>query len=372
MVTSELPGAAHLVLAANVVPLDAEETVFHAMLEGWVRQQRSRFFSEGGTIGPRIRLVKRFADFSGLYPWQWTAAEAEAWMSELRSGSDKVLISTARNYATEVRLFCEFLVDRRYGWVDVCLERFGRRPEVVFHEHNTANHILDYEGDPRRRPLTYDEIQALFDAADGRVEVIRARGRKGAMSALRDSAMLKFAYAFGLRRSEISGVDVVDLRRNGKAPEYGQFGQLSVRWGKAPKGSPPKRRTVLTVPEMDWVIEVLDHYLKEVRPARVPKAHAALWVTERASRLKPRSVNEAFATARDDAGLDESLDLHCLRHSYVTHLIEFDYPERFVQEQVGHSHSSTTAIYTGVSNDYRNQLLMRSMRERLGESWDET
>jgi hypothetical protein len=27
-------------------------------------------------------------------------------------------------------------------------------------------------------------------------------------------------------------------------------------------------------------------------------------------------------------------------------LIEFDYPERFVQEQVGHAYAATTALYT--------------------------
>lgn len=367
--TSDVPGSALLVLAANVVPLDEEATVFRAMLEGWARQQRSRFFSETGTIAPRLRLAKRFASFTGLYPWQWSAAEAEAWISDLRSGSERVAVSTARNYATELRLFCEYLVDRRYGWSDICAERFGQRPEVVFHEHNTTPHVLEYEGDPRRRPLSYDEVQALFDAADTRVDTKRAQGRKGATSALRDSAMLKFCYAYGLRRTELCGIDLVDLRSNAKAPEYGRFGLVSVRWGKASKGSPPKRRSVLTVPEMDWVVEALDHYLSEVRPTLVPKTFPALWVTERVSRLSPRAVNEAFVTARDRAGLDKSLDLHCLRHSYVTHLIEFDYPERFVQEQAGHSFASTTAVYTGVSNDYRNQLLMRSMRKRLGENW---
>jgi site-specific recombinase XerD len=34
------------------------------------------------------------------------------------------------------------------------------------------------------------------------------------------------------------------------------------------------------------------------------------------------------------------------RHSYITHLVEFDYPERFVSEQAGHRYASTTAIYT--------------------------
>ncbi|MGW4908984.1 tyrosine-type recombinase/integrase [Streptomyces sp. NPDC004270] len=40
------------------------------------------------------------------------------------------------------------------------------------------------------------------------------------------------------------------------------------------------------------------------------------------------------------------------RHGYITHLTEFGYPARFVQEQVGHSHASTTAIYMGVSTTF--------------------
>jgi site-specific recombinase XerD len=55
----------------------------------------------------------------------------------------------------------------------------------------------------------------------------------------------------------------------------------------------------------------------------------------------------------------------------VTHLVEFDYPERVVQEQVGHAYASTTAIYTGVSDEYRNRLLTRALREGHEELWEE-
>ena len=95
-------------------------------------------------------------------------------------------------------------------------------------------------------------------------------------------------------------------------------------------------------------------------------------LTERVGRLSPRSINEAFVAAREEAGLHPSLDLHCLRHSYITHLTEFGYPARFVQEQVGHSHGSTTAIYMGVSNEYRNKLLEAALKGRLGDDWDVT
>jgi len=60
------------------------------------------------------------------------------------------------------------------------------------------------------------------------------------------------------------------------------------------------------------------------------------------------------------------------RHTYVTHLIEFDYPERFVQEQVGHSYASTTAIYTSVSDAYRNTLLRRALAARNPDLWEQT
>lgn len=350
--------------ASNVVDIQPEKALFEAMLDGWAKQQRARFLRES-TIITRLRLVRRLTDFSGLYPWQWTPAEGEAWVSSLRSGPSPLRLSTLRSYEVELRMFCEYLRDSRYGWSEQCLNRFGAAPEQVFHPDNSIIHVGEYEGDPSRRPLTYDEVQALFDAADRRVDVIRSLGRKGALPALRDAAMLKFAYAYGLRRREIAMTDVVDLKRNAKMDEFGRFGAVAIRHGKASRGGPRKRRTVLTVPEMSWVVDVLDHYLTQVRPLFAQDAQVpTLWRTERGTRIGLRSVNEAFVAARDAAGLDPELDLHSLRHSYITHLVEFGYPERFIQEQVGHQFSSTTAIYIGVSNEYRNRLIAESVHSR--------
>jgi integrase/recombinase XerC len=55
-------------------------------------------------------------------------------------------------------------------------------------------------------------------------------------------------------------------------------------------------------------------------------------------------------------------------HTYVTHLIEFGYPERFVTEQVGHSYASTTAIYTSVSNDFKTKTLQAALRRVYGST----
>jgi hypothetical protein len=43
-----------------------------------------------------------------------------------------------------------------------------------------------------------------------------------------------------------------------------------------------------------------------------------------------------------------------------------------MQQQVGHAYGSTTAIYMGVSNEYRNKLLEAALKDRLSEDWDVT
>jgi site-specific recombinase XerD len=369
-VSVEVAGSARLELVDGVIPLDPQKAMFEAMLSGWARQQTARFLKQDATIGPRLALVRRLVEFSGLYPWQWTPAEAEAFIAQLRSGSKPIRFSTARGYEIALRMFCEYAIDPRYGWQAECLHRFGECVTQVFHEGNSLLHLADYEGDPRRRPLTYHEVQMLFDAADGQVEQIRRRKRKGALTAMRDAAMLKTVYAYGLRRRECCCLDLADLRRNPKAAQFGRFGALFVRFGKSSRGGEPKRRTVLTVPEMDWVVPVLGQWVDEIRPLLTPGQHPALWVTERCSRVSRHGLDRAFETARQAAGLPQELDLHCLRHSYVTHLVEFGYPERFVQEQVGHAYGSTTAVYTGVSDEYRTRLVQKALRQQLGELWE--
>jgi site-specific recombinase XerD len=84
-----------------------------------------------------------------------------------------------------------------------------------------------------------------------------------------------------------------------------------------------------------------------------------------------RGANEAFETAREAAGLPAELDLHSLRHSMITHVVEFGYPERFAQDQAGHAVAATTAIYTGVSDEFRNRLLKATLTGRYPGLWEE-
>ena len=356
----KFPGSAQLLLVPGVVHLNEPAAVFEAMVTGWSRQQFSRQLGDH-TVVSRERLIRRFQGFCESYPWEWMPGDVEDFTVSLTSGQGRLALSTIRGYHLALRMFCEYITDSRYEWPTQCHDRFGQVPSQICNEWNTAQHLNDYEGRPERRPLTYRELEDLFDWLDDRVDQIARSGRKGALAGLRDATMLKTTYAFGLRRNELARLDVADLRPNPHMRDWGTYGSVHVRYGKAVAGSLPRRRTVLAVPEFDWAITGLKQWVEEALPLYEADKHPALWLTERRTRVKVRQIDDLFATARSEIGLDGHLSLHCLRHSYVTHLIEHGYPERFVTEQVGHTYASTTAIYTSVSNDFKNKTLQAAL-----------
>jgi len=359
----DLAGVAHLELARGVRHLHPEEATFEAMLRGWRAQQQARMLREK-TIADRAQVIRRFASFTNDYPWHWQPAHLEEWVTTL-VGERRLAHATVRVYQVALRLFTEYLADARYGWAAECQARFGTHPVPICHEWNTVAHSSDYEGRPGRRPFTREELQGLFDYADAQVEVAQTRKRKGALAAYRDATVFKVLYAWGLRRREVVMLDTVDFGRNPAAPQFGRFGLLSVRYGKAVGGQPPRRRSVASV--KGWAVEAVADYVANIRPRFGLADHPALWVTERGGRLQAADLAARFDVYRAALGLPPELGLHCLRHAYVTHLVEFGYPERFVQQQVGHAYASTTAGYTSVSNDFKNQVLARALARVYGQ-----
>jgi site-specific recombinase XerD len=352
-----LAGAARLELVSGVAQLRPEDAMFDAMLRGWRAQQLARGLKDE-TISDRERLIRRFHAFANEYPWQWLPGHMDEWSAHLTS-ERHLAPSTIRAYQGDVRLFTEFLVDGRYGWGPACEDAFGSYPVAICHEWNTIAHLNDYEGSPEARPFTREEMQRFLDYADDQVERAVRSKRKGALAAYRDATIFKVIYGWGLRRTETSKLDVVDFGRNPNAPQFGRYGTLNVRYGKAKKGQPPRRRNVLSV--MGWAVEAVADYVENVRPRFGFEDHPALWVTERGGRVKPSEINARFVAYRDALGLPKELVVHSERHSYVTHLTEDGVDRRFIQSQVGHECDSSTAIYTHVSDDFMNTALSRAL-----------
>jgi site-specific recombinase XerD len=358
----EPPGSARLVLQHGVRLLHPEDAVYSAMLDGWRMQLRGGRRLRDRTVKAYRRSIERFFRFAAEYPWRWTAGHFDEWMTTLISERG-LARSTLRGYQLAVQSFCDYITSPHYHWAAECEALFGTHPVQVCHEWNTVAHLLDYEGDPGRRPMTRQEIQLLFDYADEQVDNAVRLHRKGALAAYRDATVFKVIYAYGLRCNEASKLDVTDFYRSPEAPELGRFGKLHVRWGKASRGSPPKRRTVPSL--MPWAVEAVEDYVLNIRPRFGFPDVPALWVTERGNRLQPREIESRFAEYRDALGLPGELVPHCERHSFITHLIEDGVDAKFVQEIAGHRFASTTAIYTAVDGDFMNKMMSKALDKAL-------
>jgi len=356
------PGVVPLHLVGQAPLRHPSEQMFEAMLDGWRNQQLARGLAFG-TIAGREKVVRRFHEHSNEWPWHWTPQLADEWFMDLRA-IRRVGRATLRAVQGSLRQFCWFITDPAYGWAGQCERLFGTHPVQICHDDNTRIHVAEVESEPSKRAFTADELQAFFDHADEQAGAARGLGRKGWLPAFRDAVLFKVAYAWGLRRNETRMLDVVDFGLNPKAVEFGRYGVCYVRHGKAMRGSPPKRRSVLTV--WDWPVEAVEEWVQVRRHYPTADA-AALFPSERGARIGLTAINRTFAQYRAAIGLDPALDFHSLRRSYVTHLIEGGFDALFVQQQVGHEHASTTSLYTCVTSDYRTAMLRQALDKTLAQ-----
>ena len=153
--------------------------------------------------------------------------------------------------------------------------------------------------------------------------------------------LLWMIYSCGLRRSETTNILLTDLDRD--------RGILHVREGKG--------KIDRVVPVSDKVWEKIDEYIDGFCPKKY------LFEGQHGGRYSVESVYQVFKQALRKAGIKKEVGVHCLRHSYATHLHETGLDIRYIQELLGHKSTKTTEIYTHVSR--RNLVAVRSPIEDM-------
>ncbi len=155
---------------------------------------------------------------------------------------------------------------------------------------------------------------------------------------IRDRAILETFYATGVRRSELTALDVGDLDTDGGNGS----GTLHVRKGKGGKGR--------TLPVGKNALHWLNKYLDEVREKLLIEAgENALFISGYGARMSPAYIGNWVARTAKKAEVSKPGSCHMLRHSCATHMLEGGADVRLVQQMLGHARLDTTAIYTEVA-----------------------
>ena len=307
---------------------------------------------DGAVAGADRAPIRRVHD---AFPWSWTASDVEDWTSSLLSRNGHAH-STIRSYQGAVACFLDYVVDARYGWAAECEARFGTHPVQICHEWNTAVHVADYEGRPGSAAVH----------PRGAAGVLRLRRRPGGRrpggwpQGLAGGVSGRNTIQSDLRLG-IAPAGVGDAGRGRLHHQSGGSAVGSVRHagGALRQGDARVTPAAAASGDGDAVGGRGGRGVRERRPALLRRRAGipALFLTERGERISLRQVDERFAVYRAGAGLPDNLTPHCLRHSYISHLIEDGVDPTFVQCQAGHSWASTTAGYTTVGADHANRML---------------
>ncbi len=194
--------------SAGRAPHALVDEVFNDMTTSWQVEMTARHLGHS-YIANRASVVSRFRDYAESDPWEWRPELMSHWSSELVT--DGLSGSTIRSYQGAVRQFCEHITNPAYEWATLCQERFGTYPVQICFEWNTTAHVEELECDPRRRPLSREEIALFLGHLHERTSHAAAKGSKGTITAKRDYVFFAVIYAFGLRIDEACHLGIDDF-----------------------------------------------------------------------------------------------------------------------------------------------------------------
>jgi integrase/recombinase XerC len=148
----------------------------------------------------------------------------------------------------------------------------------------------------------------------------------------RDRLMFELLYGCGIRNSELTGINLDDIRLSAEA--------ILIR------GKGKKERYV---PFGESVKSALAAYLPERQKIALGGLSSALLINRRGGRLTTRSVGRIIKKIAVAKGLSPDVHPHTLRHAFGTHMLEEGADLRAIQELLGHERLATTQRYTQLS-----------------------
>ena len=161
------------------------------------------------------------------------------------------------------------------------------------------------------------------------------------LKGMRDKAMLEFAYATGMRVTEIISLNISDV---------------NVKEGYAICKTGVKQRTI---PLGDISIKALSNYIENSRPYLIKSDDMqSLFVNINGKRLTRQGFWKIVKYYKEQAHIDKDITPGILRHSFATHLLQNGADLKAIQTMLGHSDISSTQVYMqfqdeGIKNIYK-------------------
>ena len=259
-----------------------------------------------------LKQFKRYLESYGLRFDRVKKEDIEDYIKEMAEDENKKPASISRSIAS-LRSFYQFIVKRKKIKVDPTKD--VKAPKVE-----------------KRVPsvLTSEEVELLLEQPKD----IDLKG-------IRDKAMLEFAYATGMRVTEIISLNLDDVNL--------EEGYVTCRNGNKQRNIPLGKMS----------LKALKEYIEEARDILIKsESEQALFVNINGGRLTRQGFWKIIKYYKEQAHITKDITPHVLRHSFATHLLQNGADIKAIQTMLGHSDISSTQVYmqfqdAGIREIYR-------------------
>ena len=258
----------------------------------------------------------------------------------------KLSDNTLNSYKRDILQYQDYLTNNNLNYNKVknsdiksyisYLESLNKKPSTI--SRNLASLRLFYQFLLRNKKVKEDpttEIQSpKIDKrvpnilTSKEVSLLLEQPKNVDLKGIRDKAMLEFAYATGMRVTEIISLDIDDVN----------FANSSVvcRSGKRQR----------IIPLGSLALKALTEYIEKARPIIIKTdSEKALFVNINGSRLTRQGFWKIVKYYKEQAHITKDITPHVLRHSFATHLLQNGADLKAIQSMLGHSDISSTQVY---------------------------
>ncbi len=229
------------------------------------------------------------------------------------------------------------------------LEELGKKPSTISRCIASIRSFYQYvlkkgkvKKDPTKNmqsPKVEKRAPCILTSKE--VELLLEQPKDIDLKGIRDKAMLEFAYATGMRVTEIISLDIDDVN----------FQEGCVNCRKANK------QRIIPLGKMS--LKALKEYTENAREILLKdEDEKALFVNINGQRLTRQGFWKIIKYYKEQAHISKDITPHVLRHSFATHLLQNGADLKSIQTMLGHSDISSTQVYMqfqdeGLKNIYQ-------------------
>ena len=265
---------------------------------------------------------------------------------EFLENEKKLSDNTLQSYKRDILQYAEYIQDNKLNYTKLVekdikaylksLQDMKKKPSTI--SRNLASIRSFYQFSIRNKKVKTDptenigspkiEKKAPSILSSQEISLLLEQPKDVDLKGIRDKAMLEFAYATGMRVTEIISLNIDDV---------------DLDEGYVTCNASAKKRNI---PLGTMSLKALKEYVENARAVLIKDERVrALFVNINGKRLTRQGFWKIIKYYKEQAHISKDITPHVLRHSFATHLLQNGADLKAIQTMLGHSDISSTQVY---------------------------